>query len=106
MSKKTNIKPSVEEGKRSVELYNQLSVALRGMKREEKRQVLSGLEQYVKLLESGQKMDRAFYLKYALCATMVYSYLYRAGQLKVDKVGCDPEIRKYLNDIFITIANE
>jgi hypothetical protein len=32
--------------------------------------------------------------------------VYKAGQLKIDKVGFDPEIRKHINDVFITIAKE
>ena len=33
-------------------------------------------------------------------------YLYRNGQLKDNNVGFNPEIRKHIEDVFITIAKE
>jgi hypothetical protein len=36
----------------------------------------------------------------------VFDYLYRAGQLSSTKDGFDPEIRKRITDVIISLANE
>ena len=106
MEQKKNISPSFEEAKQRVELYNKLSYAMRDLSQDEKQQVLMLLAVYMNLLECNQLMERRVSLVYAQCATLVFNYLYRAGQLKADKVGFDPEIRKHIEDVFITIAKE
>jgi len=106
MKQKKNISPSIEEAKQRIELYNKLSYAMRDLSQDEKLQVLMLLAVYMNLLECNQLMERRVSLVYAQCATLVFNYLYRAGQLKADKVGFDPEIRKHIEDVFITIAKE
>ena len=106
MKKNSNIQPSIEEAKQRVELYNKLSYAMRDLTHDEKQQVLMLLAVYTNLLECNQLMERRVSLVYAQCATLVFNYLYRAGQLKADKVGFDPEIRKHIEDVFITLAKE
>ena len=106
MKQKKNISPSIEEAKQRIELYNKLSYAMRDLSQDEKQQVLMLLAVYMNLLECNQLMERRVSLVYAQCATLVFNYLYRAGQLKADKVGFDPEIRKHIEDVFITIAKE
>ena len=70
------------------------------------QQVLLLLTVYMDLQECNQLTERRLSLVYAQCATFVFNYLYRAGQLKTNQVGFDPEIRKHINDVFITIAKE
>ena len=106
MKQKKNISPSIEEAKQRIELYNKLSYAMRDLSQDEKQQVLMLLAVYMNLLECNQLMERRVSLVYAQCATLVFNYLYRAGQLKADKVGFDPEIRKHIEDVFITLAKE
>ena len=106
MKQKKNISPSIEEAKQRIELYNKLSYAMRDLSQDEKQQVLMLLAVYMNLLECNKLMERRDSLVYAQCATLVFNYLYRAGQLKADKVGFDPEIRKHIEDVFITIAKE
>ena len=106
MKKNSNIQPSIEEAKQRVELYNKMNNAMRDLTHDEKQQVLMLLAVYMNLLECNQLMERRVSLVYAQCATLVFNYLYRAGQLKADKVGFDPEIRKHIEDVFITIAKE
>ena len=106
MKQKKNISPSIEEAKQRVELYNKMNNAMRDLTHDEKLQVLMLLAVYMNLLECNQLMERRVSLVYAQCATLVFNYLYRAGQLKADKVGFDPEIRKHIEDVFITIAKE
>ena len=106
MKQKKNISPSIEEAKQRIELYNKLSYAMRDLSQDEKQQVLMLLAVYMNLLECNQLMERRVSLVYAQCATLVFNYLFRAGQLKADKVGFDPEIRKHIEDVFITIAKE
>ena len=106
MKKNSNIQPSIEEAKQRIELYNKLNNAMRDLTHDEKQQVLMLLAVYMNLLECNQLMERRVSLVYAQCATQVFNYLYRAGQLKADKVGFDPEIRKHIEDVFITIAKE
>ena len=106
MKKNSNISPSIEEAKQRIELYNKLSYAMRDLSQDEKQQVLMLLAVYMNLLECNQLMERRVSLVYAQCATLVFNYLYRAGQLKADKVGFDPEIRKHIEDVFITLAED
>ena len=106
MKKKNNIQPSIEEAKQRIELYNKMNNAMRDLTHDEKLQVLMLLAVYMNLLECNQLMERRVSLVYAQCTTLVFNYLYKNGQLKADKVGFDPEIRKHIEDVFITIAKE
>ena len=106
MKKKNHIQPSIEEAKQRVELYNKMSYAMRDLTHDEKLQVLMLLAVYMNLLECNQLMEKRLSLVYAQCTTLVFNYLYRAGQLKDGNVGFDPEIRKHIEDVFITIAKE
>ena len=106
MKKKNNIQPSVEEAKQRIELYNILSYAMRDLSHDEKLQVFLMLVVYMDLQECNQLLEKRISLVYSLCTTFVFHYLYRAGQFKVDHVGFDPEIRKHIEDVFITIAKE
>jgi hypothetical protein len=83
-----------------------MSYAMRDLSLDEKQKVLSLLTVYVGLQECNQLLEKRVSLVYSLCATQVFNYLYRAGQLKADKVGFDPEIRKHIEDVFITLAKE
>jgi len=104
MKQKKNISPSIEEAKQRIELYNKLSYAMRDLSQDEKLQVLMLLAVYMNLQECNQLLEKRLSLVYAQCATLVFNYLYRAGQLKADKVGFDPEIRKHIEDVFTTLA--
>ena len=106
MKKKSNIQPTVEEAKRRIELYNKLCNAMRDLTRDEKQQVLLLLTVYMDLQECNQLLERRLSLVYSLCTTFVFNYLYWNGQLKADNIGFDPEIRKHIEDVFITIAEE
>ena len=106
MKKKNNIQPSIEEAKQRIELYNKLSYAMRDLTHDEKQKVLSLLTVYVGLQECNQLLEKRLSLVYSQCATLVFNYLYRAGQLMADQVGFDPEIRKHIEDVFFTIAKE
>ena len=106
METKKNISPSIEEAKQRIELYNKMCFAMRDLSYSEKQQVLLLLNVYMDLQECNQLTERRLSLVYAQCATFVFNYLYRAGQLKINQVGFDPEIRKHINDVFITIAKE
>ena len=106
MKQKKNISSSIEEAKQRIELYNKMNNAMRDLTHDEKLQVLMLLAVYMNLLECNQLMERRVSLVYAQCTTLVFNYLYRAGQLKADKVGFDPEISKHIEDVFITIAKE
>ena len=106
MKKNSNISPSIEEAKQRIELYNKMSYAMRDLTHDEKQKVLSLLTVYVGLQECNQLLEKRISLVYSLCATLVFYYLYKAGQLSPDKVGFDPEIRKHIEDVFITIAEE
>ena len=104
MKKNSNIQPSIEEAKQRIELYNKLNNAMRDLTHDDKLQVLILLAVYMNLQECNQLLEKRVSLVYAQCATLVFNYLYRAGQLKADQVGFDPEIRKHIEDVFITIA--
>ena len=106
MKQKKNISPSFEEAKQCIELYNKMSYAMRDLTNDEKLQVLMLLVIYMDLQECNQLLERRVSLVYAQCATLVFNYLYRAGQLKADKVGFDPEIRKHIEDVIITLATD
>ena len=106
MKKKKNISPSIEEAKQRIELYNKMSYAMRDLSHDEKLQILFPLVVYTGLQDYNQLLEKRLSLVYAQCATLVFNYLYRAGQLKADKVGFDPEIRKHIEDVFITLAEE
>ena len=106
MKKNSNISPSFEEAKQRIELYNKLNNAMRDLSHDEKLQVLMLMTVYMDLQECNQLMEKRVSLVYAQCATFVFNYLYRNGQLKINQVGFDPEIRKHINDVFITIAKE
>ena len=106
MKKKNHIQPSIEEAKQRIELYNKMSFAMRDLSHDDKLQVLILLAVYMNLQECNQLLEKRLSLVYAQCATLVFNYLYKAGQLKADKVGFDSEIRKHIEDVFITIAKE
>ena len=106
MKKNSNISPSIEEAKQRIELYNKMNNAMRDLSHDEKLQILFPLVVYTGLQDYNQLLEKRLSLVYSLCATLVFHYLYRAGQLKADKVGFDPEIRKHIEDVFITIAEE
>ena len=106
MKKNSNIQPSIEEAKQRIELYNKLSYAMRDLTHDEKQQVLMLLAVYMNLQECNQLWEKRISLVYAQCATLVFNYLYKNGQLKDEKDGFDPEIRKHIEDVFITIAKE
>ena len=99
MKKKNNILPTVEEAKQRIELYNDLS-------HDEKKQVLLLLTKYLDLMEGCQLMEKRISLVYNLCAVLMFEYLYKAGQLSAARVGFDPDIRKHIEDVIITIAKE
>ena len=106
MEQKKNISPSIKEAKQRIELYNKMSFAMRDLSREEKQRVLLLLVVYMDLQECNQLLEKRLSLVYAQCTTLVFNYLYRAGQLKADKVGFDPEIRKHIEDVIITLATD
>ena len=106
MEQKKNISPSFEEAKQRVELYNKLSYAMRDLTLDEKQKVLSLLTVYLGLQECNQLLEKRISLVYSLCTTFVFNYLYKNGQLKADNVGFDPEIRKHIEDVFITLAED
>ena len=106
MEKKKNISPSVEEAKLCIGLYNELSAKLSGLSHEEKRIVLEEMEKYVKLIVSNVNMERRLFLVYSECVDIMFEYFYKAGQLSPDNDSFDPEIRKRIDDIFITIAKD
>ena len=106
MKQKKNISPSIEEAKQRIELYNKMNNAMRDLSHDEKLQVLMLMTVYMDLQECHQLLERRVSLVYSLCATLVFHYLFKAGQLSPDKVGFDPEIRKHIEDVFITIAEE
>ena len=106
MKKKNHIQPSIEEAKQRIELYNKLNNAMRDLSHDEKLQVLMLMTVYMDLQECNQLMEKRLSLVYAQCATLVFNYLYKNGQLKTDKVGFDPEIRKHIEDVFFTLAKE
>ncbi len=103
---KKNISPSIEEAKQRIELYNKLSYAMRDLTHDEKQKVLWMLVIYMDLQECNQLLEKRISLVYSLCTTLVFNYLYKAGQLSPDNVGFDPEIRKHIEDVFITIDEE
>ena len=106
MKQKKNISPSIEEAKQRIELYNKMNNAMRDLSHDEKLQILFPLVVYTGLQDYNQLLEKRLSLVYAQCATLVFNYLYRAGQLKANKVGFDPEIRKHIEDVFITITKE
>ena len=106
MSKKKNISPSVEEAKLRIDLYNELSAELSDLSLEETRIVLEEMEKYVKLIVSNVNMERRLFLVYTECVDIMFEYFHKAGQLSPDNDSFDPEIRKHINDIFITIKND
>ena len=106
MEQKKNISPSIEEAKQRIELYNKMCNAMRDLTHDEKQQVLLLLTVYMDLQECNQLLERRVSLVYSLCTTLVFNYLYRAGQLKDGNNGFDPEIRDNIYDVFITIAEE
>ena len=106
MKKNSNISPSIEEAKQRIELYNKMNNAMRDLSHDEKLQVLMLMTVYMDLQECHQLLERRVSLVYSLCATLVFHYLYKAGQLSPDKVGFDPEIRKHIEDVFITLAED
>ena len=104
MEKKNHVQPSVDEAKQRIELYNKMSFAMRDLSREEKQRVLLLLVAYMDLQECNQLLEKRLSLVYAQCTTLVFNYLYRAGQLKDGNVGFAPEIRKHIEDVIITLA--
>ena len=106
MEKNKNIQPSVDEAKQRIELYNKMSFAMRDLSREEKQRVLLLLVVYMDLQECNQLLEKRLSLVYSQCTTFVFNYLYLAGQLKDGNVGFDPEIRKHIEDVIITLATD
>ena len=106
MEKKKNISPSVEEAKLCIGLYNELSAKLSDLSLEETRIVLEEMEKYVKLIVSNVNMERRLFLVYSECVDIMFEYFYKAGQLNPNNDSFDPEIRKHIDDIFITIKND
>ena len=106
MEKKNHISPSVEEAKFCIGLYNELSAKLSGLSLEETRIVLEEMVKYVKLIVSNVNMERRLFLAYSECVDIMFEYFHKAGQLSPDNDSFDPEIRKRIDDIFITIAND
>ena len=106
MEKNKNISPSVDEAMQRIELYNKMSFAMRDLSREEKQRVLLLLVVYMDLQECNQLLEKRLSLVYSQCTTFVFNYLYLAGQLKDGNVGFDPEIRKHIEDVIITLATD
>ena len=106
MEKNKNISPSVDEAKQRIELYNKMSFAMRDLSREEKQRVLLLLVVYMDLQECNQLLEKRLSLVYSQCTTFVFNYLYHAGQLKDGNIGFDPEIRKHIEDVIITLATD
>jgi len=106
MEKKNHIQPSVDEAKQRIELYTKMSFAMRDLSREEKQRVLLLLVVYMDLQECNQLLEKRLSLVYSQCTTFVFNYLYLAGQLKDGNVGFDPEIRKHIEDVIITLATD
>ena len=106
MEKKKNISSSVDEAMQRIELYNKMSFAMRDLSREEKQRVLLLLVVYMDLQECNQLLEKRLSLVYSQCTTFVFNYLYLAGQLKDGNVGFDPEIRKHIEDVIITLATD
>ena len=106
MEKKKNVSPSVDEAKLCIGLYNELSAKLSGLSLEETRIVLEEMVKYVKLIISNVNMERRLFLAYSECVDIMFEYFHKAGQLSPDNDSFDPEIRKRIDDIFITIAND
>ena len=105
MSTKKNISPSVDEAKLRIELYNKLTMNLKDLKRDEVRTVLAELDIYVKLLVSKSKLNDLLYLHYCTCCSVVFQYLYRTRQLKMEG-GIPSEVLKHVNDVFTTILKD
>ena len=106
MEKNKNISPSVDEAMQRIELYNKMSFAMRDLSREERQRVLLLLVVYMDLQECNQLLEKRLSLVYSQCTTFVFNYLYHAGQLKDGNVGFDPEIRKHIEDVIITLATD
>ena len=106
MEKNKNISPSVDEAMQRIELYNKMSFAMRDLSREEKQRVLLLLVVYMDLQECNQLLEKRLSLVYSQCTTFVFNYLYHAGQLKDGNIGFDPEIRKHIEDVIITLATD
>jgi NifU-like protein involved in Fe-S cluster formation len=106
MKKENNILPTVEEAKQRIELYNNMKHAMRDLSHDEKKQVLLLLTKYLDLMEGCQLMEKRISLVYNLCAVLMFEYLYKAGQLSADNNHFHPVIRKHINDILITLAND
>jgi len=105
MGKKKNIKPTVNEVKLRLGLYNSLSMLLSRSKRDDCRTILSELDKYVKHLHSTCSLKPELLLLYAECAKEVYHYLYKTKGLNGFD-GINAEIRQHINDVFTTILKE
>ena len=106
MKKNNNILPTVEEAKQRIELYNNMKHAMRDLSHDEKKQVLLLLTKYLDLMEGCQLMEKRISLVYNLCAVLMFEYLYKAGQFSAARVGFNPDIRKQIEDVIITLAKE
>ena len=106
MEKKNHIQPSVDEAKFCIGLYNELSAKLSDLSLEDTRIVLEEMVKYVKLIVSNVNMERRLFLAYSECVDIMFEYFYKAGQLNPNNDSFDPEIRKHIDDVLITIANE
>ena len=105
MEKKKNVSPSVDEAKLRIELYNELSAKLSARTRR-RALIVNEMEKYVKLIVSNVNMERRLFLVYSECVDIVFDYFYKIGQLSPDNDSFDPDIRKHIDDVLITIANE
>ena len=105
MSKKKKISTSIEEAKLRVELYNNLCDSMRNLSYDDRRNLMQELEHYVIYLNSRSRLDLRLFLRYVTCCQAVFHYLYKTKQIDRDG-GIDPEIRKHINDVFITILKD
>ena len=106
MEKKKNISPSIEEAKQRIKLYNDLSKAMRDLSRKEKRTVVCELRKYVKVMHSNTSMEHRLFLTFTECALTIFEYLYQAKQFKAVNSGFDSDIRKHIEDVFMTILRD
>ena len=104
MEKKNHIQPSVDEAMQRIELYNKMSYAMRNLKCGEKCIVMRELRKYVKVMHSNCSLEHRLFLTFTECALAIFEYLYQAKQFKADNDGFDADIRKHIEDVFITIA--
>ena len=106
MSKKKNIKPSIDEAKLRIKMYKDLSAKLSGLSLEETRIVLEEMDKYVKLIFSNVRMEHRLFLVYTECVDILFEYFYKTRLVTTDKDDIDPEMSKHVDDVLITIFKE